>query len=272
MTADEKLAEIAARPDAAIDVAEAAMWLAAAEYPELDVSAALARLDELAAAAAAHAPAALGASERVERLNRFFFEEQGFRGNESDYYDPKNSFLNDVIERKTGIPITLSVVYVEIARRLGLAVCGVGFPGHFLVKHEDPEILIDAFHGRHVTREECAEKLAASLGPGAELAEDHLRAARPREILVRMLRNLKHVYLNRGDFMRGLGVVSRILLFQPDDAGELRDRGILHLKLECFGAALRDLERALELEPNAATAETIRQTLPEVRRQVERLQ
>ena len=272
MTAAEKLAEIAARSDAAIDVAEAALWIAASEYPSLDVSACLERFDALAAAALERVPTDLAADERVALLNQFLFDDCGFRGNDRDYFDPKNSFLNDVLERRTGLPITLSLVYVEIARRIGLEVVGVGFPGHFLVKLERPEILIDAFHGRVVTREECADKLAQSLGEGAALDDEHLRAARPREILCRVLRNLKHLYVNRGDFQRALDTVSQILLFEPDDVGEMRDRGVLYLRLECFGAALRDLEESLARDPDGPAADAIRRSLPDLRRQVAALQ
>jgi regulator of sirC expression with transglutaminase-like and TPR domain len=272
MTADERLAEIAALPEDAIDVTEAALWIAAAEAPETDVEAARAALEALARSARERVPADGSPPERVAALVRHLFEEQGFRGNERDYHDPRNSFLGEVLERRTGLPITLSIVTVEVGRRIGLDLVGVGFPGHFLVKHRDPEVLLDPFHGRIVSRAECEAKLVEMLGDEAVLDETHLDEARPREILVRMLRNLKHLFVNRGDFARALATVSRILLFVPDDASEIRDRGILHLRLECFGAALRDLERSLELEPGGAAAEAVRQSLPELRRQVASIQ
>jgi regulator of sirC expression with transglutaminase-like and TPR domain len=259
-------------PPERFDLAAAALCIAAAEHPDLDSARCLAKLDELAAGARGRVGADVPAAERVGALNHFLFVEQGFQGDDVDYYDPRNSFLNEVLDRRRGIPITLAIVYGEVARRIGLEVAGVGFPGHFLVRHLDPEILIDPFHGTVITREECAERLRAVAGPDARFHEELFRPATPRQILVRMLRNLKQIYLRRGDFARSLGATDGILLLEPGEPGELRDRGALYRKLECFAAALADFETFLELAPSGPGADEVRASLPELRRRASLLQ
>jgi regulator of sirC expression with transglutaminase-like and TPR domain len=267
-----RLEEIAALPGDAIDLAEAALWIAAEEYDGLDVAGYLARLDGLAAAARAE----IGNGdvvERVERLNRFLFVDCDFAGNEKDYYDPRNSFLNEVVDRRLGIPITLSLVYCEVARRVGLAMAGVGFPGHFLVRHSgEPEILVDPFFRRTVDAAECERRLRAAEGRTARLDPRHLLPTPPRDVLARMLRNLKHAYLRRDDAERALAAVDRTLLFAPDDPMELRDRGLLYFRLECFGPALADLRRFLHVAPTGPAAEEVRLLLPDVERRAAELQ
>ncbi len=262
-----------AGPDTArIPLAEAALWIAAEEYPNLDVEGYVDRLDELAEVTR-RAVFPCAAENRAARFNEFFFGELGFAGNTESEDDPRNSFLNDVIDRRRGIPISLSLVYTEIGTRLGLPVVGVGFPGHFLVKWLAPtELLVDAFHGRVISRDECAERLRTSFGPNATLDERMLAPASPREILTRWLRNLKQNYLARGDFMRALAAVDRIVLIAPDEASEIRDRGILYHRVECYAAALADFERYLTLAPNDLMAGEIRRRLPELRREAARLQ
>ena len=239
--ARQRLAAVAAGRDERIDVAEAALLIAQEEYPQLDIVAYLAQLDELAARARAAMRPAMTAAEQVAHLNHFLFVESGFAGNNDDYYDPRNSFLNEVIDRRTGIPITLSVVYCEVGRRLGLPVYGVSFPGHFLVKYAgEPEIIIDPFFGTVLTAEECEERWGDLRPDGARLERRLLRPASPREILVRMLSNLKQVYVEQNDAERALACVDRILLLAPDTPRELRDRGILYQRLECYrGGAAR---------------------------------
>jgi regulator of sirC expression with transglutaminase-like and TPR domain len=255
-----------------IPLAEAALWIAAEEYPALDVEAYIDRLDEMAEAVRPRLAAA-DSAESIARFNEYVFRELGFGPNDEQYDDPRNSFLNDVIDRRVGIPITLSLVYTEICARLGLPAVGVGFPGHFLVKWTGPsEVLIDPFFRKVITRVECGERLRSSYGPQARFEEAMLAPATPRQIVVRMLRNLKQNYLGRSDLTRALAAVDRALLVCPDDAAELRDRGILYCRLECYGAALRDLERYLELAPADPRAGEIRERLPELRREAARLQ
>lgn len=254
-----QFAAIAAAPDREIDLPEAALWIAAEEYPALDVAAYLGRLEGLAEAAAARLRGARSEEERVEGLNRFLFEEQSFRGNRADYYDPRNSFLNDVLDRRAGIPITLSLVWLALARALGLDARGIGFPGHFLVKATGPpEILVDPFEGRTLSLADCAARLAAAGAGTAPDPRPHLRAASPREILARLLGNLKLIYAGRGDVERTLACCDRILLLQPDAPHELRDRGLLYAQLDYRAAALADLERYLELAPADEDADAAR--------------
>jgi regulator of sirC expression with transglutaminase-like and TPR domain len=269
----EQFAALARLPDAKLDTALAALWIAAEEYPSLDPAVHLARLDALAAAAAPGLEGAWDDPERAERLLRFLHDEQGFVGNESSYDDPRNSFLNEVLERRTGIPITLSLVLVEVARRAGLPLSGVSFPGHFLVKLEGPELrVLDPFHGRVLEPSDCRARLHAALGVDAVFRPElHLRAATPREILVRMLTNLKHLYLRARDFGRTLACCERILLLLPDTPLELRDRGLVYERLECFAAAAHDLERFVELAPDDESAPAIRERLRALRARPHRL-
>jgi regulator of sirC expression with transglutaminase-like and TPR domain len=271
--ATTRLAAILRPSGGRIPLAEAALWIAAEEYLALDVEAYLDRLDELAERARPRV-APFPSAERVVRFNHFLFRELGFAGNSDDYNDPRNSFLNEVLDRRVGIPITLALVYTEIGGRIGLPVVGVGFPGHFLVRWvgEQPALIDPFFFGKVVTRDECAERLRAAYGPEASMEERLLAPATPREILARMLRNLKVNYLARGDLSRALSAVDRTLIVTPDDPGELRDRGTLYFRLECFAAALADFERFLELAPRDPMAEGIRSRLPELRREAARLQ
>jgi regulator of sirC expression with transglutaminase-like and TPR domain len=271
--ARRQFAAVAARPDAGIDVAEAALLIAWEEYPDLDVGAYLRRLDALAVAARPRVHPESPVAEQIAQLNQFLFTQRGFTGNSDNYYDPRNTYLNQVLDRRTGIPISLSLVYSEVARRLGLPVYGVNFPGHFLVKYVGrPTIIIDPFFGEVITRQECAHRLYGIYGPKARLNARLLHPAGPREILVRMLSNLKQIYVDRADFDRALACVDRILLLQPDEPRELRDRGILYQRLECYAAALRDFERYLCLAPDDKAAEIIREGLPDLQRQAATLQ
>jgi regulator of sirC expression with transglutaminase-like and TPR domain len=273
VTPRERLAEIAARPDAAIDVAEAALWIAAdAAYPALDVPAYLSRLDTLAARARPAVARALSLAEAVATLNAFLFEREGYVGNRADYYDPRNSYLNEVLDRRTGIPITLSLVWVEVARRLGLPAAGVSFPGHFLaIVRGEEEIVIDAFDGSVATEADCEDRLLAALGPEARFERSLLVPAPPRAILVRMLLNLKLVHLHAGRFEAALACCDRILLLDPDATTELRDRGLLHARLECYAAAASDLDRYLALAADDPEAESLRIEVESLRSRAPRL-
>ncbi len=273
--ARRRFAAIAARPDAEIDLAEAALVIAQEEYRDLDVAAyqrALERLGDGArcrvGAAAISARGGLGPRDVVGALNRYLFDECGFRGNREAYYDPRNSFLNEVLDRRTGIPITLSLVYMEVGRRVGLPLVGIGFPGHFLVGCDAPgeRLLIDPFDGgRLLTEADCAAILARLHGRPVPLARHYLAPIGPRPFLVRMLANLKAVYLQREDYPRALAAVDRILLLTPDAADERRDRGLLHVKLQAFSLAAADLEAYLAARPGAPDREQVSRHLLTVR-------
>ena len=249
-----------------IDLAETALRIAEKEYPGLDVQHYLGRLDELAARALSHLPVPAGPAETVAALNREFFEIQGFRGNSEDYYDPRNSYLNEVLDRRLGIPITLSIVYMAIGRRLGLALEGVAFPGHFLVKltTDDSMLVLDPFvRGLALSEAELSLRLQEVLGTDAPVfTTDLLATAGKKEILTRMLRNVKSIYLHKQEFDRALYAANCLLLLIPNSSDELRDRGLIYERLECFRAALEDYQRYLELAPQAADSREIRARLP----------
>jgi regulator of sirC expression with transglutaminase-like and TPR domain len=271
--ARERFAELAQLPDAEIDLALGALLIAAEAEPELDFDACLGALDELAEAARPLLRQARDGRERALYLTQFLHAERGFIGNRDQYDDPTNSFLNRVLERRTGIPITLSLVYIEVARRLDLPIAGVGFPGHFLVKYSDAaeEVVIDPFFGVLLDEEDCRARLRNTVGPDVPFDERALRAATPREILVRMLTNLKQFYFREEDFERALACSDRILLLFPELPTELRDRGIIYQRLECFGPALADLERFVELAPGDPVAERIRSGLDSLRERARRI-
>jgi regulator of sirC expression with transglutaminase-like and TPR domain len=249
-----------------IDLARAAVLVACVEHPGLDPGPHLARLDRLAERSGVAGVAGEGA--RLERLRRFLFEDEGFRGNAEAYHDPRNSCLNDVLDRRLGIPITLSVLLVEVGRRLGVPVHGVGLPGHFVAgAHVDGcEVLVDAFHGGAVlTREEAPALVARAVGRDVPLVAAHFAPATARQILVRMLANLRAVYLGQEAWAKALAVMERVLVLEPDVAGHLRDRGFIRMKLGDFHRGAADWERYLGLEPDARDAGALRGQLRRLR-------
>ncbi|MCU0667791.1 MAG: transglutaminase-like domain-containing protein [Myxococcota bacterium] len=223
--ARERFAALLARPDSQLDVAETALWIEAEGDPSCDVAAALGRLAALAERAAPHLDPMDDAGTRAAHLVRFLYDDAGLRGNDADYYDPRNSYLSAVLARGLGIPITLSIVYVDVARRLGLDAAGVGFPGHFLARVAGPHevAIVDAFHGRLLERSDLRALLARAAGPAAALHPALLAPTPPREILARVLRNLKHAHTQRGEIESALACSERLLLIAPDDAEERRD-------------------------------------------------
>jgi regulator of sirC expression with transglutaminase-like and TPR domain len=265
--ARERFTQLASLPEVA-DLAEAALLIAAEATPDLNVATYLDRLDELGAAARRQLAGHRSPDQRVAQLNHFLFIEHGFAGNRADYYDPRNSFLNEVLDRRTGIPITLSLVYMEVGQRAGLPIRGIGFPGHFLVKYAgEVDIIVDAFFGRILNEDQCRERFKAVLGPRVPFDRRHLEPATNKEILARILGNLKQVYLQRNDLPASLSCVERILLLTPDNPREVRDRGLIYQQLECFRAAAADLERFLQLAPDDPSADTVRAELVSVQRQ-----
>jgi regulator of sirC expression with transglutaminase-like and TPR domain len=258
------------------DMARAALAIARIAYPTLDPSTYLRRLDALAAAVRPRLAPEMPAEEAAAVLATYLFAECGFRGNRADYYDPRNSFLNDVIERRTGIPITLALIFIEVSTRLGLRVEGVGFPGHFLVRviGAKGSLLLDPFFGGRVLsaadllsrwRESLGAERAATV---ERLPAEALATAAPSAILSRMLRNLLRIYLERGEHPSALETVDLLLVLVPDAADETRVRGLLYEHLECFGAALEDFARYLELAPNATDVTAVRERMARLARAV----
>ena len=243
-----------------IDLAEAALLCAQDTYPQLDIRSELDSLEALAAKLRNRLPADFSVTHRLVALNNYLFRELGFSGNMDEYYDPRNSFLNDVLARKTGIPITLSILYLEIGQRLGLKLKGVSFPGHFLVKVRvtGGELVLDPYAGgRSLSEEELRERLAqfTDKDTAQELPlEDFLEPASPRQILARLLRNLKAIYLDAKDFDKALGVTNRLVILLPDVPEERRDRGLVFARLECPRAAQDDLSHYATARPQAEDA------------------
>jgi regulator of sirC expression with transglutaminase-like and TPR domain len=273
-SARHRFSEVARRAEPAIDLAEAALWIAGEEYLGLDPGPYLRYLDDLANRIRPQLDAETAPVDQVGVLNRAIFDEEGFRGNAEDYYDPRNSFLNDVIDRRKGIPITLSLIYLEVGWRVGLPVAGVGMPGHFLVKldTEAEPVLIDPFAGGAVlTIEDCQRRLNQLYGGAVRLQPDFLAAVSKRQILIRMLTNLKGVYLQRGDYDRALAAVDRVLLLAPNDVTQLRDRGLIHFQRLDYSGAAGDLQTYLQTRPEPADAPAMRRALEEIWRQQSRL-
>lgn len=260
---------LVAQPDASIDLAHAALLVAAEERNGTDVDHYRSRLFELGLAARAFVAAR--SWEPVEALNEFLFRELGFAGNQENYYDARNSLLPYVIDERKGIPITLAVVYIEIGRRAGLEVDGVGLPGHFVVcvradsARGTETRLVDPFNRRVIDQGDCQELLDALYGGQVALSEEHLRAASNREILARLLRNLKAVYAQASRHRRALAAVERIMLVDPDAHDEHRDRGALLAQLGRYSEAVEEMQTYLSRP--VPDAEAVREQLKRVRTQ-----
>lgn len=249
-----------------IDLGRAALLIGAEAEPDTDVERWLAHLDLLGLAAAGHVQG-LGAAEQVRALCRFLHEDHGLRGNREVYDDPRNSYLHRVLERGLGIPITLAVVLIEVGRRAGVPLLGVSFPGHFLVRHAEAALLFDPFDaGRPLTVDDCRALLARVSGGAAPFDPELLRPASSREVVARMLRNLKRIHLREGELGAALADVERLLLVSPGDADERRDRGLVLAGLRRWGAAAQDLARYLAARPTAPDADRVRVQLEEARR------
>jgi regulator of sirC expression with transglutaminase-like and TPR domain len=265
--ARSRFAAEVSHPEPELNLAAAALLIAAEEYPGLTPEPYLRRLDELAERVRdrdcdERAPVVV-----LQDVSRVLFEEENFHGNSEDYYDPRNSFLNDVMDRHVGIPITLSVIYLEIGWRLGLPLHGVNFPGHFLVRYEGEalQLLVDPFQRGMVRFEDEAQDLLDHVyGGSVRMQPDFLRKADRKDILVRILANLKHNYLNRRDDIRALGAIERILLLRPESADEERDRGIVLTRMGRNADAAEALQRYLTLSPHAPDVARIRLLLEQL--------
>ncbi len=264
MDLDATLSLLAADPGMPVDLAEAALLIARDEYPDLDVAAYLARLDLLAAAVAPRLYAGTLA-DKVGVLAQFLFDEHAFGGNDDDYYDPRNSYLNDVLDRKTGIPITLSLLAAAVGRRAGLAVVGVGLPGHFVAKATDDgggEVVFDPFHKGRVLDAGGCEALVRAVTGEAFTATPEAFAPTPSGVVVaRVLNNLKGVYLRASDFARAARVTGRLAQLTPHDPLQRRDLGVTLVQAGQPGRAIKPLESYLTDAPAADDADTVRDIL-----------
>jgi regulator of sirC expression with transglutaminase-like and TPR domain len=271
MELDKALTLLARDPAAPLDVAELALGLARDEYPSLDVDGYLAEL----AALAHEARGLLRGPPRAQAaaLCRYLFHDLGFRGNQKDYYDPRNSYLNEVLDRRTGLPLTLSLVAVAVGRRAGLAVEGVGLPGHFVAKVmlDGGEVLFDPFHGgRRLTPADCERLVQRVTGQPFEATPEALRAASPGLIAVRLLTNLKGVYLGRGDFVRAARVIGRLRQLVPGDALQGRDLGATLIQAGQPGKAIGHLQAYLDAGAAAGDGAAVSALLRRARAEVAR--
>ena len=242
---------VTACQDDEIDLATAALLIAAVEYPDLDIDQQLSILDSLAEGAAYRIGRDRDPFHCVNNLSEYLFDEVGFQGNQGDYYDPRNSYLNEVLQRRTGLPITLCLVCLEVGKRLDIPLVGVGLPGHFVLSHRSQtDLIIDPFRrGILLSEEECAQILKNVLGANVDWDSRYLTPASNREFIARILRNLKGIYLNRRDHEEALDVVDITLALRPDDLNERRDRGLIYYRLGHYQMALDDLRHFLTSAP-----------------------
>jgi regulator of sirC expression with transglutaminase-like and TPR domain len=269
MDLDAALHSLAQDPTGPYDLAELALTLARDEYPDLDVEATLSELDAMAREARGYVCGDLG--NRVAGLARYLFHEMGFRGNTQEYYDPCNSYLNQVLERRTGIPISLSAVTMAVGQRAGLKVVGVGLPGHFIVKavQGGQEILFDPFHGgRRLSASDCEHLVRQATGEAFRASPARLRALPLGLIVLRMLSNLKAVYLRNDDNHRAIRVLQRLRQLDPYNPVQQRDLGVCHFQVKQYGKAIDSLLEYLAAAADAEDASIVRELLTRARTRI----
>jgi regulator of sirC expression with transglutaminase-like and TPR domain len=269
ISAAERLRQIFREPEQEIDLGRAALALARLEHPDLDEDSYIERLSEFASQLRPKLPQGPASKEIVGAVSRHLFEELGFCGNEGDYYDLRNSFLNEVLDRRTGIPITLSVVYLEVARHLELPYFGVGLPGHFLVKYDDgrQRVFVDPFNGgRMLKRSQCQKWLRETLGRRVILREHDFASVDKTYIIRRMLNNLRDIYLNSRRYRKGLEVIEMLLVLSPGAIDEIKQRAWLHYELGQHKQARDQLENYLDARPNAQDVDDVKKWILALRR------
>lgn len=252
------------QPEEQINLASAALFLAQEEYPDLDPEEYLNALDMMAVEVEERLPVERYPLRIIQTVNQYLFEDLKFVGNTDNYYDPANSYLNQVIDRRLGIPITLSLIYLEITKRIDFPMVGVGMPGHFLIRPTvgDMQVFVDAFHqGEVMFTEDCQERLSQIYGRPVDLRPEFLQAVDAHHFLARILMNLKAIYIQRSDLRRTLTVIERLLLLFPDAPMEQRDRGLLYYQMGRWTEASQDLENYLNQMPSAEDASAVRELL-----------
>lgn len=252
------------QPEEQINLARAALYLAQEEYSDLDPDEYLNALDMMAVEVEERLPTERYPLRIIQTINHYLFEDLKFRGNTANYYEAANSYLNQVIDRRLGIPITLSLIYLEIAKRIDFPMVGIGMPGHFLIRPAvgEMQIFVDAFNqGEVMFTEDCKERLSQIYGRPVELRPEFLEAVDSYHFLARILMNLKAIYIQQGDFVRTLAVIERILMLFPDAPTEQRDRGLLYYQTGRWTEASQDLENYLAQMPSAEDASAVRELL-----------
>jgi regulator of sirC expression with transglutaminase-like and TPR domain len=268
-TARSRFAHLVNSPEETLDLALGALLVAAEEYPQLSPELYLRRLDELAERTRDRLSDESAAPIVLQELSRVLFVEEGFRGNAESYYDPRNSFLNDVLDRRLGIPATLSIIFLEVGWRLRLPLEGVNFPGHFLIRYngEAMPLLLDPFQRGEIRfLDQAQELLDRVYGGEVTLRPEYLKPASRKDILVRLLQNLKGIYLNARDDARALAAIERIIMIRPNAFDEVRDRGMLLARVGRVEEAIVDLQRYLSSMPDATDATRVRLLLDELGR------
>lgn len=269
---------------AIIDLAMAALLIAAEEYPDLNIERYITQLDLLARKVlevtglpgadfrlSGETAQKVDALNMVHAMNKVLFEQEHFHGNHADYYNPGNSFLNEVLERQEGIPITLSLIYMEVGKRVGLQIVGIGLPFHFIVRCDlaHGSIYIDPFErGRLLSEQDCRERINRLFRGKIPFNALWLEPVSNRQLLTRMLANLKNIYIHQGDYLRALSVCDRIIILAPDTALERKDRGIVHLHLKHYTRAIRDFTAYLELAPQAEDVEDVHRQIRTIRQTI----
>ena len=256
--------------DERIDLLRAALVIARTEYPTLDPEPYVLHVKRLADRVARRVRDVGDPAQSIAALNGVLFQEEGLRGNRENYYDPRNSFLNDVLDRRLGIPITLALLYMEVARRVGFPLFGVGMPGHFLLKHYDVEgrqVLIDAFNNGHIlSPKECQRRVDQIYSGQLTFQPEFLMPVSRRQMLTRVLNNLKTIYLSSRNFRKALAIVDLVLVIYPRSPEDVRQRALLRYSLGNLVGAASDLEDYLKMSPEASDADEIRQTALSIRR------
>ena len=273
-THNDPFLSLAQSNDAEIDLSLGALLIAKDIYPELDVSVYMDQLDKMALDVKERIGKIDEPGRQIALLNRYLFEEKAFKGNQDDYYNPRNSYLNDVLERKLGIPITLSIVYIEIGKRIGLPIAGVGFPGHFIVKHKGRflETYIDPYHGGRILSDDALrEQLETVFDKPTPIHSKFLRQVNNKEILARILRNLKQIYFKEEAYDLSVLASERITALLPDFAEEHRDLGYLYYKVKAYGKSRKSFQEYLRIAGDAPDREDIEENIELLTRQVARL-
>ena len=262
--ARRRFEEIAGRPDPLLDLVEASLVIALEENPAVDLARHLGEVQSWSEAVRERLEGSRDVERIVETINRLLFDEEGFHGEDDDYYDPRSALLSEALDRHAGLPITLSVLYIELSRRVGFDASGVALPGRFLVKFTGPfgEIVVDPFDGgRVLTTVELQKILDGMFGGGVRLREHHLRSFTPKEILARELAQLKAAYLAQHDLPRAAASIDRLLILDARDAYEVRDRGALAMQMHDYRQAIELFERYLALMPSADDHSRVREQI-----------
>ncbi len=260
----QEFAAVVSRTDDRVELDRGALLIAKSIQPEIDIDHYLHLIDLMAEHVALRTRGLTDPRHIIRELNRYLFDDEKFKGNTDTYYDPRNSFLNEVLDRRVGIPVALSILYMELARRLEFKLEGVGLPGHFIIRHTQggEELFIDPFNqGALLTEEDCRRRLEGLYGDKVPFDRRYLQPVARKRILTRMLNNLKAIFLHAQDPLSAVQMVELILCVDPDSPDEVKARGLLYLQLECFGQACADLERYIALSPESDDLEAVQKYL-----------